>query len=269
MLRENVFLLKIGGSALTNKKSGDIEINWNRLDTIVSEVKKALIPGRKMVLITGVGVHGHVPVLRHRLHEGWRHDPNQLVGLVEAQYRVNLLRNALVKIAWDHEVPIFQCYASSIIRNDKGRIVEADLDNLVKFLDLGLIPVISGDVVPDSTMRFSVCSGDDIIFLIARELGARAVYFGMDVDGILTKSPTSGDARVISHLTVSKARNLVSTLENADASGGIRNKLNKSIMAIENDIVEKVVFFNLLRTNLLRRLLNHEKEVTCTILWKS
>ncbi len=267
-MEKDIILLKVGGSALTDKKSPKMEIDMERLAKIANSLKLVYDMGKKLIVVTGVGIHGHKPVLKYNIHKGWQKKENQLVGLVEAQYQVNLLRNYFLKALLSVQLPVFQLYASSIIQNHNRSIENIYINNLKAFFNLGLIPIISGDVVPDKELGFSVCSGDDILFELARIFDLKTVFFGMDVDGIYKKYPPASMSDLSPVLTVESAVQILKSLENNDASGSIRGKVKKSIDALEKNVVSKVVFFNILKEEYLNELVKGNSDVPKTLLIK-
>ena len=47
-----------------------------------------------------------------------------------------------------------------------------------------------GDVVLDKNMKFGICSGDQLMEALAKELHPRGMVFCTDVDGVFTADPT-------------------------------------------------------------------------------
>ena len=66
-------------------------------ETIIQEIYKCRAMGliEDLIVIHGVGSHGHPPVLAHRLHHGFK-DSTQLLALTTTQQAVNTFRMELV-----------------------------------------------------------------------------------------------------------------------------------------------------------------------------
>jgi len=192
-------ILKIGGSSISNKsllakalksQSPDdikeaLAINKKNIDRIATEIGDLYSSGvKKMIILTGVGSPGHFVVLRHGIHRGNSGNINQHLGLVDAQIAVNRLRQALLEAFVANKIPVVQLYASSIFESNKMRIIRGDTSNFDRFIENGIIPVISGDVVPDLSMGYSVLSGDQILLDLVKKFHTKKIIFGSDVDGV-------------------------------------------------------------------------------------
>ncbi len=234
-------ILKIGGSSISNKdlltkalksQSPDdikeaLAINTENIDRIASEIRELYTSGiKKMIILTGVGSPGHFVVLQHGIHKGNSGNINQHLGLVDAQVAVNRLRQALLEAFSKYMVPVVQLYASSIYESNKMRIIRGDTTNFERFIENGIIPVISGDVVPDLTMGYSVLSGDQIILDLVRKYSPPKVIFGSDVDGVFDDDPKSStQANLISKIPYSQLPQVIDQVSSGDASGRMKGKL--------------------------------------------
>jgi isopentenyl phosphate kinase len=234
-------ILKIGGSSISNKmllykalKTRTVEdikaaltIEESVIEKIAVEIGSLYEAGiRNMIIITGVGSPGHFTVLKYGLHKGFSGDRSQHMGLLDAQIAVNRLRQSLLEAFFKHKVPIVQVYASSIYESDKMRIIRGDTTNIEHFLKIGVIPVISGDMVPDKTMGYSVLSGDQILLDLAKKFKPKKIILGSDVDGLYDSDPkVNSNAQLIPEVTENSIDGLVQKLEGGDASGQMKGKL--------------------------------------------
>jgi len=197
------------------------------IEKIASEIGTLYEAGMKnMIILTGVGSPGHFTVLRYGLHKGFSGDRNQHMGLLDAQIAVNRLRQSLLEAFFKNNVPVVQVYASSIYESDKMRIVRGDTTNMERFLNIGVVPVISGDMVPDKTMGYSVLSGDQILLDLAKKFQPKKIILGSDVDGLFDSDPkVNPNAQLIPEVTEDKIGGLIQQLEGGDASGQMKGKL--------------------------------------------
>jgi isopentenyl phosphate kinase len=234
-------ILKIGGSSISNKmllhkaletkSNEDIEaalkIELSIIEQIAAEIGDLYKGGMKnMIILTGVGSPGHFTVLRYGLHRGFSGDASQHIGLVDAQIAVNRLRQSLLEAFFKNKLPVVQVYASSIYESDKMRIIRGDTSNFERFLKIGVIPVISGDMVPDKTMGYSVLSGDQILLDLAKKFRPKKIILGSDVDGLFDSNPkVNPNAQLISDVKGSELEELTQQLEGGDASGQMKGKL--------------------------------------------
>jgi isopentenyl phosphate kinase len=234
-------ILKIGGSSLSNKRllakaiksqsPEDIKealmVDKQNIDRIASEIGELLSLGiKKMIILTGVGSPGHFIVLQHGIHKGNSGNINQHLGLTDAQIAVNRLRQGLLEAFIEYKVPVVQLYASSIYESNKMRIIRGDTANFERFLENGMIPVISGDVVPDLTLGYSVLSGDQILLDITQKFAPQKIIFGSDVDGVFEEDPKeNSNALLIPQIPYSQLPQIIGQLSGEDASGQMKGKL--------------------------------------------
>ncbi len=265
-------ILKVGGSCISDKTllykalksqspeniKAALDINLKRIDAIAAEIGDAYSFMKKLIILTGVGSPGHFTVLKHKLHKGNNGELEQHLGLLEAQIAVNRLRQSILESFLRHKVPVFQAYASSIYESDKMRVIKGDTGNIKKFLASGLVPVISGDMVPDVTMGYSVLSGDQILADLAKTFKPKIIVYGSDVDGIFDSDPKlNPNSRLIPQISRKEIDSLIEQISGEDASGQMRGKL----MEIRNLLdagFKDILLLNLTKKGVLSQALNNE-----------
>jgi len=259
-LKEGPTIIKLGGSVITDKrreyfaKVGMIE----RISREIAKIKS------RIILIHGAGSFGHPIVKKYALHLGYK-DKRQLEALSETKSRLIDLDKILIGLLRKHGVPVVPFMPSSFMLASRGRIIKADLKPLKKFLELGVVPLLCGDVVPDEEMGFSVISGDQIAIYLAERMNARLVIFGCDVEGVYSADPKKNPtATLIEVVTPSIFKNLLQTASepaSPDVTGGMLGKIRESLRLVEKGI--DVVIMNLTRPQDLVKLLEGKK-VSCT-----
>jgi isopentenyl phosphate kinase len=117
-------------------------------------------------------------------------------------------------------------------------IAYMDSELFNKVLGMHCIPVTFGDVVPDDTYGFSICSGDSIIQKLAELFKPSKVIFMTDVDGLYTANPIlEHNAKLIHELTPESFMNACTTQNvNPDVTGGIYLKGKISLALAEQGI---------------------------------
>ena len=265
-------LLKVGGSCISDKTllnkalksqspediKATLDINLKRIDQIAAEIGDAYSIMNKMIILTGVGSPGHFTVLKHKLHKGNSGELEQHLGLLEAQIAVNRLRHSILESFLRHKIPAFQAYASSMYESDKMRVIRGDTGNIKRFLASGLVPVISGDMVPDVTMGYSVLSGDQILADLAEKFNPKKIVYGSDVDGVFDSDPKiSPDAKLIPEISKDKIEEIIEEMTGDDASGQMRGKLIEIKNLLDTGFKD-IVILNLTKKGILQKALNNE-----------
>ncbi|MHA2095189.1 MAG: amino acid kinase family protein, partial [Candidatus Hodarchaeales archaeon] len=115
----------------------------------------------------------------------------------------------------------------------------------------GIVPVISGDVVPDLTMGYSVLSGDQILLDLVKKFSPPKIIFGSDVDGVFDKDPkTNSDASLIPDIPYSRIDDVVGQVSSGDASGQMKGKLIE-IRNLLEDGQREIILLNITRKGAL------------------
>ncbi len=239
-------IIKLGGSIITDK-STPYRIEEERLRRIAREIGEVFGDSR-LIIIHGVGSFGHPPVKKYKLYRGFQ-GPEDLPHLAETQSIVFELRIKLVKALQEEGVNAMLILPSSQIVAEGMKITEFFTEPIEGFLEMGMVPVIGGDMVYDRKMGFSVCSGDVLAVYLAKKLRATRLIFATDVDGIYTSDPKENpDAELIREIRLSSMDNVeLSGSKHVDVTAGMAGKME----SVKNyaEVVEggtEVVFLSML-----------------------
>ena len=263
-MNQELTILKLGGSLLTDK-SKPYTYRENILKSAAKEIRECIDEGliQSLVLLHGVGSYGHPPVLEYNLHKGFL-GPEQLLPLSKTQEIVADFRHIIVKHFQDAGIPICLMYPSSIFIQEKMKIIRYFLEPLKGFASIGMVPLLGGDILIDTTMGWSVGSGDQIGVIIARELKAKRLLLASDVTGIYTEDPKlSSEAALIENININQLDEVLEHMGKSgvvDASGAMQGKLKSLLPAkelIENGL--EVVLFSMMEYGHLKAVLKGEK----------
>lgn len=234
---QDVVLLKIGGSAVTDKtKFETLNVKnlasiGDQLNTIQNENKKL-----RFILVHGAGSFGHFQARQYNLTSGG--DPNHWTKgfaithrsvaklnshILEALHSHDLLRNVI-------HVPLFPTLTTrnKIGVANLGILKRSTIESL---LAAGFTPLLHGDTVLDQgSQRCAIFSGDRILSLIgeqlrhSKKLQVVATVFLTDVDGIHDKNPTiHKHAKLISKISVDRNGLMVGISQTIDGSGHVKS----------------------------------------------
>ena len=264
MTSEDILVLKLGGSLLTDK-STPYKLKEEVLEAVATEIKECIDLGliKSLVIVHGVGSFGHPPVLQYNLHKGFK-EKDQLISMSKTQQIVNKFRNTIATKFLDKGIPINLMHASSMVVGNKMVISENTFESLKGFLSIGMVPLIGGDMMYDKSMGFSVCSGDQIAVILSRVLNAKHLIFATDVPGVFDKDPKSREsAELLKEININDLDNVLKQLNKAnvaDASGRMRGKL-LSLVSTKNQIKKglKVAIFSMIEKDTLKKHLKGEK----------
>ena len=227
-----IILLKLGGSLLTNKNK-PFSIRENVVRNAVQQIIEA---NDKLILIHGGGSFGHPLAKKYKISKG--HDTsidNQILGLAETHEAMNKLNTYIINRFLEKKSPAIPMQASTIFIKDSHRISTQSIDIIEAALNLGVIPVLYGDIILDKHGSFSIISGDRIILELCRNLKkyiVSKVIFAIEKDGIYVKD-NKENAKLILKLNHKELDHiyLAELDQKIDVTGGIKGKL-KSIKEI-------------------------------------
>jgi len=264
MTSEDILVLKLGGSLLTDK-STPYKLKEEVIEAVATEIKECIDLDliKSLVIVHGVGSFGHPPVLKYNLHKGFK-DKDQLISMSKTQQIVNKFRKTIATNLLNKGIPINLMHASSMLVGNKMVIIDHTFESLKGFLSLGMVPLIGGDMMYDNSMGFSVCGGDQIAVVLSRVLHAKQLLFATDVTGVYDQDPRLGkNAHLLKELNINDLDQLLKKLDElnkVDASGRMRGKLF-SLIPIKDQIKEglEVAIFSMNEKGTLKKYLKGEE----------
>jgi isopentenyl phosphate kinase len=95
------------------------------------------------------------------------------------------------------------------------------------YLDQGFVPVTFGDVALDTSIGFSICSGDLLMIALAERFKPENVIFVVDEDGLYTANPKiDKDASFIESIDGDDLDSLRTTIDDhPDVTRGMAGKI--------------------------------------------
>ncbi|MEM2874644.1 MAG: isopentenyl phosphate kinase [Candidatus Hadarchaeales archaeon] len=247
-------VVKFGGSAITDK-GRRFSVRRRILHRLAGEVAGI---DAELVIVHGGGSFGHPLAKKYSLAEGYR-SPGQLVGASLTHSAMVRLNEIVIEALRKRGIPAFPVQPSSCMVVSNGRIRSAELAPVRKMLELGMVPVMYGDVVPDMERGLSILSGDHIVTRLALELGASRVVLGVDVDGVYTADPkTDENAELIPVITPKNVPH-IGRIKAMDVTGGMGRKVMELVDLARRGIESQIV--NALRPGALREALKGNREI--------
>jgi len=265
----NATIIKLGGSIITDK-SKPFSIRRGVLASIAADLSTYLretsSDSTHIALVHGGGSFGH-PLVRECLERE---------GLISREcftrvaHYMTVLNTKIVRTLILSGVPAVSTPTRAVCAALKDDLADCDLSMIKELVHAGVIPVMFGDVAPAKSGGFKVISGDVLVWLLAKELGANTVIFLTDVDGIFTADPRlNPDARLIPE---AQARELIQGLatlstdtgRKADVTGAMRFKIEAGLRLGVKGV--KALIINGLRPHNLINALQGRK-VRGTVVW--
>ena len=229
-----VVLVKLGGSLITDKRRPETA----RIDVIERLARKLEQLGQdevRLVLGHGSGSFGHVAAARHGIHEGVE-TPEHLLGVTETQDRAATLNRLVIGALRRNGVAAFSLAPSSFLVSAGGKPAELWIESLLEALQLGMLPVVYGDVVMDRELGASISSTEAVFLALAARLQARGVIVRRSIwlgetDGIYDSRGVT-----IEELQLETVGDVLDQIEGAsgtDVTGGMRHRLETAASLAE------------------------------------
>ncbi|MGA1822263.1 MAG: isopentenyl phosphate kinase [Thermoplasmatota archaeon] len=237
-----MIIVKLGGSFVTYKGADStMPMRWDesnidyriREDLIikVARILKSQIKNG-LILVHGGGTHGHRTVVRWRsgIARG-----NKIMMPWEIKWRMVQLSERVIRLLGKGGIPAVSISPGDLILSDRGLIRSFDATAISRYLERGVVPVLRGDLVPDTSEEWAVVSGDEMIFEIGR-LSKEGVL--PELDRVILCMKEEGyyegfgtdNKRIISELSPDRFHRDVSGRGSTgdgsvDVSGGISGKI--------------------------------------------
>jgi isopentenyl phosphate kinase len=254
-----MYLVKLGGSVLTNKdtfgsqKSKKIFYR-DRTARLLSELGPI---GEEFILVHGAGSFGHPLAKEYKLKDGYKKE-SQIPIVAKVHEDVRALNLNVIKAMGELGISAASLPPSSLVEFSNGDLKKVNARPFRHHLEMGVVPVTFGDVVPDTSRKFGICSGDDLMMHLAKELKPRIAIFVTKVDGIYTGDPKTGPSEFIPEINENTIRLIQDSKDDVpDVTGRMKRKA-RMMLTIAKGGVDCVVLNGLTR-NRLRKAIKGEK----------
>ena len=259
IFKKNLVILKIGGSVITDKKHNRKIINKKRLERIIKEIAYAKNKNNfSLIIVHGAGSFGHKIVKSFDLKDGYK-DRSQIKAISRLSLDLKKLNIEILKHLKKENIDSITFDQSSAWKMTNKRLHNCDLSIINKYLQLNLTPVLYGDVLIDDKLRFSILSGDQIIYYLAKKLYAKKVLIGTDLDGIFESDPKiNKNARLIKKVDSNNIKDLsLGQSLSTDVTDGMKGKVDELIRLAKVGIESEIV--NISKPNILKKSLSGKR----------
>ncbi|NOQ68237.1 hypothetical protein GQ568_02245, partial [Patescibacteria group bacterium] len=227
MGKNNLVILKIGGSVITDKKNNKKTIDQKVLKRIIKEIAQA--KSKKdfsLIIIHGVGTFGHKIAKKFDLQNGYK-DRSQIRAISSLCLDLKKLNIEILKHLKRANINAIAFEQSSAWEMTNGRLYNCNLSIINKHLELNLTPILYGDILIDKKLKFSILSGDQIIYYLAKKLNADKVVMGTDIDGVFDCDPKiNKNAKLVKLVNKNNFNKLsISGSTAIDVTDGMRGKV--------------------------------------------
>jgi isopentenyl phosphate kinase len=229
-----MIILKLGGSVVTDK-SKPLSLRKKIVERLAQEIKDSK---KKVLVVHGGGSYGHPLALRYELQEGLK-SSEQLIGVAETRAAMAELNQKIVETFVGKGIPAVSIQTSAVFECENKRIAAAHIDIVRDFLELGIIPLLYGDVVVDKALKVCILSGDQIVTYLAKHLQPERVILATDVEGVRDKNGKV--IEVVNNQNAASVLDAVGTSTGDDVTGGMRGKVEELLGLLEEGVSSMTV----------------------------
>lgn len=161
---------------------------------LLQEIAQAIMDAKKgnvfdLILIHGAGAAGHQLAHKYGLKDGVENSGEKWKGAFESRLVNQELNNSITKIFNSAGLRITPVHTASVIVQENKKIINCNLQIIKEALIWNCIPLLYGEMVFDTKLGMSICSGDAIAPYLAKKFNAKKILFASDVDGIFDRNP--------------------------------------------------------------------------------
>lgn len=245
IIMSNIIFLKLGGSLITDKTQPQTP----RLDVLTrlsSEIAEAMDqnPDIRLVLGHGSGSFGHVPASQYGTRKGV-YSAEQWSGFVEVWWAASALNRLVMDALHNAGLPAiaFSPLAMIIARN--GQVAAWDTYPLKTALEIGLVPIIHGDVVFDLERGGTILSTEDLFSYLARQLHPNRILIAGRETGVWKDYPTRKQLiPLITPKTLAETMPTLTGSNATDVTGGMIAKVNTMLNLVKEIMGLEVLIFS-------------------------
>jgi isopentenyl phosphate kinase len=240
-----LILLKLGGSLITDKHQPHTA-RMDMIERLVDEIRMAWREknGLPLVLGHGSGSFGHVPASKHQTRQSVR-SRQEWLGFTEVWYEAQLLNRLVMDALVMAGLPaIGLSPLASAVAHD-GRISQWNLEPVRRALEVGLLPVVYGDVVFDRQRGATILSTEDLFSHLAVLLKPQRMLLAGIEAGVWADFPAC--TRLVAEITPSTYDELSAVLAGSaatDVTGGMSSKVGLSLALVEQVAGLKISIFS-------------------------
>ncbi len=259
---KNLILIKLGGSIITDKKKG-YSVRGANILRLGREIKSALKAGNcKVIIGHGAGSFAHVPAHKYKTKEGLI-NKNSLYGMSVTGDAARKLNSIVLKNFLTLGLPVFSFSPASFLISDRYRYSKSYIDPIKKALNIGIIPVVYGDVILDKVTGCTIFSTEKILSILARQLTGDykiRIIYATDTDGVYDEKGKTMEKIIQS--SFDKVKKVVSSAGTTDVTGGMLHKVEESLKLAKETGIETTIVNGNKKGNLLRAVLGESVRST-------
>ena len=224
MHAQSLTFLKLGGSLITNKDQSETAL-VDQIHDLLSQISawRQDNPSQRLLLGHGSGSFGHHAAAQYGTRQGV-HNQREGLGFQQVWYSARSLDQIILAQAQSLSLPLIAFPPSASITADNRRIHTWNLQPLLRSFEMGLIPLVYGDVVSDLTLGGTILSTEDLFVHLAHSLYPDRILLAGRVEGVYADYPFN--QQLLPHLSAySDTSTFLQGSASPDVTGGMVTKV--------------------------------------------
>lgn len=234
--------IKFGGSVIT-KKDSPVTPRPDIIARLAREFAtlRKQNPETAFLIGNGAGSYGHYKVLKYDMKQGIQ-TPEQVFGYCDVHASVQELNALVIDALLKEGIPACSIQPSSIFIAEDGRQKNRFMDSITAMLKTGIVPVVYGDIILDTTRGSVVFSTEDIFAQLLKALPSYSVstiIHVSNVEGVLKQ-----DSTIIPQITAGNwedVQNYILTGTGFDVTGGMKHKIETALLYAKQGIRTRII----------------------------
>lgn len=264
---KKLILIKLGGSVITNKGK-PFTARVSVIKRLAKEIKTAREKLGKDVLFLighGQGSFAHIPAAKYQTKLG-NINKNSIKGFCETSYVAIEPNRVVMKEFLKAGLPVTAFSPLSFLYAKENKTYKFMLNHIKRCFDIGVIPVIYGDVIMDEVNGFCIFSAEKTLSILARKL--RKTY---KIEKIIECGDTDGvydlkgkTISVIDSKNFKEVKKWITGSKSTDVTGGMIHKVEESLRLTKETRISTILINGNKAGNLQKAVLG--KKVKSTLI---
>lgn len=226
---KELILIKLGGSVITDKSKPFTARNTVIRDLAKRIKTKYLNKNTDVILGHGSGSFAHVPAAKYQTQKGIINSKS-VWGFAETADAAVQINRIVIKELLSLKIPAVSFAPLSFIYS--GKIIFEHIKNA---LEIGVVPVIYGDVIMNKKQGFEIYSGEKTLDILAAKFAGyykkiRVIYY-TDTNGVYDDKGKT--IPMITPETFKTVKKYLLGSGNTDVTGGMIHKVEESLALVK------------------------------------
>ena len=185
-MADDLILMKLGGSVITDKRSQTPKCSRKNIHRIAEIISKS---NKKIIIVHGDGSYAHPLAKKYKINKGLDGTNKQLEAITKAKKQMRELNQLLCKSIAEVGLDCESIIPSiSMMINHENEPIDFPKGKFDEIISVGKIAVTFGDIVNTKENNVGILSGDTLLLRLAELYKPKRTFFVMDYPGVVKGS---------------------------------------------------------------------------------